>query len=137
MAAIVGAFTKHMQSVKTTDAPQTTATNGSSSTGNNNRVSCATIAPQVTSAMVSASANNTASTSTASACTASSSSSSSSTPATGGEYEMFCRHMQKITRLSENDLLTDPSSPPCSMKISITPHTSILDRLSNILNGQE
>ncbi|XP_019895472.1 uncharacterized protein LOC101891098 [Musca domestica] len=137
MAAIVGAFTKHMQSVKTTDAPQTTATIGSSSTDNNNRVSGATIAPQVTSAMVSASANNTASTSTASACTASSSSSSSSTPATGGEYEMFCRHMQKITRLSENDLLTDPSSPPCSMKISITPHTSILDRLSNILNGQE
>ncbi|XP_073825479.1 uncharacterized protein isoform X2 [Musca autumnalis] len=95
MAAIVGAFTKHMQSVKTTDAPLTTATNSSS---NNSRVSGVSIAPQVTSAMVSANANNNITASTSASTT-------TSTPATGGEYEMFCRHMQKITRLGENDLM--------------------------------
>ncbi|XP_059220669.1 uncharacterized protein LOC106082724 [Stomoxys calcitrans] len=81
MAAIVGAFTKHMHSVKTTDIPATaTATaSGTKSVGNNCIASQAIMA--------------TAATSTTAA------------PATGGEYEIFCRHMQKTTRLGENDLM--------------------------------
>lgn len=71
MAAIVGAFTKHMQSVKTTDVPAATIT----------------LAPTSTPAPSSSS-------------TASSLSPTATTAA--GEYEMFCRHMQKTTKLSEN-----------------------------------
>ncbi|XP_075151003.1 uncharacterized protein LOC142225115 [Haematobia irritans] len=81
MAAIVGAFTKHMQSVKTTDAPVATAIAITSGT---NVLASNPVAPQVV------------------AATASSASSSSLAPVTGGEYEMFCRHMQKTTRLGEN-----------------------------------
>ncbi|KAI8125667.1 hypothetical protein CVS40_4156 [Lucilia cuprina] len=81
MAAIVGAFTKHMQSVKTTDTPT------------------AAVASPPTPVTISSATTATA----IPALQPSTNSIAIATPA--GEYEMFCRHMQKITKLSENDLM--------------------------------
>ncbi|XP_046812686.1 uncharacterized protein LOC111691225 isoform X2 [Lucilia cuprina] len=81
MAAIVGAFTKHMQSVKTTDTPT------------------AAVASPPTPVTISSATTATA----MPALQPSTNSIAIATPA--GEYEMFCRHMQKITKLSENDLM--------------------------------
>lgn len=72
MAAIVGAFTKHMQSVKTSDAPTTSL-------------------PTTTATVIQP----------ASISTITPGAAASSLP-TAGEYEMFCRHMQKTTKLTEN-----------------------------------
>ncbi|KAM7351251.1 uncharacterized protein ACRADG_004176 [Cochliomyia hominivorax] len=87
MAAIVGAFTKHMQSVKTTDATTTitvpTVTTPASI--NTTTMPSSTMQPPTNPAAAAAAA-------------------STSAP-TAGEYEMFCRHMQKTTKMSENDLM--------------------------------